>query len=90
MVTGITGDQLEVWQTIDTKKLRRSLENVFCKGIRSVAVALLHSYTFPKHEELVEELAKDIGFTQISLSSHVMPMIKIVSRGLYSMLYFGD
>lgn len=86
VVTGITGDQLEIWQTIDEQKLRQSLQKVFNKGIRSLAVALIHSYTYPKHEEIVERVAKDIGFTQISLSSKVVPMVKIVPRGCA--LYF--
>ena len=82
VVTGVTGDQLIVWKTIDINELRQSLQEVYDKGIRSIAVALLHSYTYPKHEEIVEGVAKQIGFTQITLSSHVMPMIKIVSRGI--------
>jgi 5-oxoprolinase (ATP-hydrolysing) len=49
--------------------------------MRSAAVVLLHSYLYPRHEEIVAELAREIGFTQISLSSKVMPMIKMVPRG---------
>jgi 5-oxoprolinase (ATP-hydrolysing) len=79
--TGITGDELEIWQTIDSEKLRQSLQQVFDRGIRSLAVALLHSYTYPLHEEIVERVAKDIGFTHITLSSHIMPMVRIVPRG---------
>ncbi|CAG2174014.1 unnamed protein product, partial [Oppiella nova] len=81
-VVGVTGDVLQVWQTIDTQTLRQNLQKVFDSGIRSLAVALLHSYTYPKHEEVVKEVAEEIGFTQITLSSHVMPMVKIVPRGL--------
>ncbi len=44
-------------------------------------MTLLHSYTFPEHELEVARLASDIGFTQISLSSQTMPMIKAISRG---------
>ncbi len=79
--TGITGDELEIWQTIDSQKLRQSLQQVFDRGIRSLAVALLHSYTYPLHEEIVETVAKDIGFNHITLSSHIMPMVRIVPRG---------
>ncbi|CAG2102314.1 unnamed protein product [Medioppia subpectinata] len=79
---GITGDELQIWQTIDPEPLRQDLKKVFDKGIRSLAVVLLHSYMYPKHEEFVKKIAEDIGFTQITLSSHVMPMVKIVPRGL--------
>ena len=51
------------------------------KGITSLAVCLKHSFLFPEHEELVGQLAKGMGFKQISLSSQVMPMVKMVPRG---------
>lgn len=41
----------------------------------------MHSYTFPDHENQVGKLAQKIGFTHVSLSSQVMPMVKIVPRG---------
>ena len=59
---------------------------MYAKGIRSLAVALLHSYTFPDHEERVQAIAQEIGFTQISLSSHIMPMVKILPRASTSCL----
>jgi 5-oxoprolinase (ATP-hydrolysing) len=49
--------------------------------VRSLAVVLLHSYTFPEHELAIGKLAEDIGFSQISLSSQLLPMIKAISRG---------
>ncbi|CAH0485443.1 unnamed protein product [Peronospora farinosa] len=50
-------------------------------GVKSVAIVLLHSYTFPRHEEKVRDIAVKLGFTQVSLSSKVMPMVKAVPRG---------
>jgi 5-oxoprolinase (ATP-hydrolysing) len=49
--------------------------------VRSLAITLLHSYTFPDHELQVAELAAKIGFPQISISSQIFPMIKAISRG---------
>jgi 5-oxoprolinase (ATP-hydrolysing) len=46
-----------------------------------LAITLLHSYTFPYHELELARIAQKIGFTQISLSSQISPMIKAVSRG---------
>ena len=54
---------------------------MFDTGVRSLAVVLLHSYTFPDHELAIGKLAKDIGFGQVSLSSQLLPMIKAISRG---------
>ena len=36
---------------------------------------------FPDHEEAVGALALEMGFTHVSLSSHVMPMVRVVPRG---------
>ncbi|WP_435810237.1 hydantoinase B/oxoprolinase family protein [Streptomyces seoulensis] len=58
-------------------ELRRAHED----GIRAVAVVLLHSHLHPGHERAVGELAERIGFPQISLSSEVSPLMRLVPRG---------
>ncbi len=50
-------------------------------GVESVAICLLHSFANPAHEELVERAARETGFEEISTSSKLAPLIKIVSRG---------
>ena len=57
------------------------LQGVIEQGISSLAVCLKHSFLFPEHEQQVGQLATTMGFTQISLSSEVMPMVKMVPRG---------
>lgn len=57
------------------------LEQAYQSGIRSCAIVLMHSYLYPKHELQVAEIAQKIGFTQISISHQVSPLIKLVSRG---------
>ncbi|XP_062377113.1 5-oxoprolinase [Sardina pilchardus] len=80
-VTGSTGDSLEVWRELDLAQVERELRGVFSRGITSLAVLLLHSYTWSAHEKAVGSLARKLGFTQVSLSSEVMPMIRAVPRG---------
>jgi 5-oxoprolinase (ATP-hydrolysing) len=67
------------------KQIRAILIAIKAEGIRSIAVALLHSYLFKDHEEMVlaEATSSYFGdwFEQISLSSHVMPMARLVPRG---------
>ena len=53
---------------------------MYDSGIRSIAVCLLHGYTFPTHEALIGRIAREIGFEHISLSHELMPMIKLVPR----------
>ncbi len=47
----------------------------------SLAICLLHSFANSSHEQIVERIARELGFTEISVSSRLAPLIKIVSRG---------
>lgn len=58
-----------------------SLQSAYDDGIRSCAIAFLHGYRYPSHEQKIAALAHDIGFTQISVSHEVSPLMKLVSRG---------
>ncbi|KAG2205414.1 hypothetical protein INT47_007199 [Mucor saturninus] len=78
---GISGEYIKILQAPDLNIIQSQLQSVYDEGYRSIAVCLLHSYTFPDHETQVGELAQSIGFTHVSLSSQVMPMVKIVPRG---------
>lgn len=79
--TATTGELIEVRRAPDLEALRTDLTAVLSSGIKSIAVVLKHSAIFPDHEEAVGEVAQQLGFTQISLSSKVMPMVKMVPRG---------
>ncbi|XP_061660932.1 5-oxoprolinase [Syngnathoides biaculeatus] len=81
VVTGSTGDSLEVWRELDLERVEKDLRGVLSRGITSLAVLLLHSYTWSEHEKAVGALARQLGFTQVSLSSEVMPMVRAVPRG---------
>ncbi|KAG0216491.1 hypothetical protein BGX28_000005 [Mortierella sp. GBA30] len=80
-VKGISGEYVHVLQRPDMGKIKEQLQDLYEQGFRSIAVCLLHSYTFVDHEQAVGDLAQQIGFTHISLSSSIMPMIKMVPRG---------
>lgn len=57
------------------------LQSAYDAGIRACAIAFLHGYRYPNHEQQVAAIARDIGFTQISVSHEVSPLMKLVSRG---------
>ena len=50
-------------------------------GIASVAIVFMHAYAFPEHEREAASLARTAGFTQISASHEVSPLVKFVGRG---------
>lgn len=65
----------------DLAALEGPLRQAYDDGIRAVAVVCLHSHLHPAHERAVGELAERTGFSQISLSSEVSPLMKLVPRG---------
>jgi 5-oxoprolinase (ATP-hydrolysing) len=66
---------------LDEEAVRTALAAAAAKGIRAVAVALMHGWLNPAHEARVGELAAEAGFTQISLSHQVSRLAKLVARG---------
>ncbi len=66
---------------LDGPGLRRDLQPAFDAGIRACAIVFLHGWRAPAHELAAAVIAREIGFTQISLSHQVSPLIKLVPRG---------
>jgi len=71
----------EVLVPLDREGAERRLQAVFDSGIRSVAILFMHGYRYTDHEAAVAEIARKIGFTQISTSHGTSPLMKFVSRG---------
>ncbi|MCE9546356.1 MAG: hydantoinase B/oxoprolinase family protein, partial [Planctomycetia bacterium] len=65
----------------DDAEVRRQLAGLRDSGIQSLAVCLLHADRQPCHEQFVGRIAAELGFREISLSSRVAPLVKIVPRG---------
>ncbi|WP_329414921.1 hydantoinase B/oxoprolinase family protein [Nocardia vinacea] len=65
----------------DLDALAAELKPLYDSGIRAVAVVCMHSHLYPEHEKAIGRVAREIGFPQISLSSEVSPLMKLVPRG---------
>ena len=72
------GGELE---PIDLAGARAGLQAAFDEGIRACAIVFVHGYRYTAHEVAVAELAREIGFSQVSVSHQVSPLMKMVSRG---------
>ncbi len=70
-----------VLRALDLAALRRDLQPAFDAGIRACAIVLLHGWRSPAHELAALEVARQIGFGQISVSHQVSPLIKLIPRG---------
>jgi 5-oxoprolinase (ATP-hydrolysing) len=71
----------EIIRPLDEPAARAALEEAFDEGYRAVAIALMHSYRYPAHEKRLAQIAREIGFTQISASHEVSGLIKLIGRG---------
>jgi 5-oxoprolinase (ATP-hydrolysing) len=75
------GARGEVLLALDEALARADLEKCFRAGFRSIAIVFMHGYRFTQHEAKLAELAKAVGFTQISVSHQVSPLMKLIGRG---------
>ncbi|CZR58696.1 related to 5-oxoprolinase [Phialocephala subalpina] len=83
VVQGLSGDPIRILKPLDEEEVKRELLALYDEdGFRSIAVCLAHSYTFPQHELRIAEIASEMGFTHMSLSSQLTPMVKLVPRGM--------
>ncbi|MEI7445808.1 MAG: hydantoinase/oxoprolinase family protein, partial [Burkholderiales bacterium] len=65
---------------LDEAAARTGLQAAFDRGLRAVAIVLMHGYRFPGHERRLAAIAREIGFPQVSVSHEVSPLIRWVAR----------
>jgi 5-oxoprolinase (ATP-hydrolysing) len=75
------GARGEVVHPIDTAAAEAALRDAHARGFRACAIVLMHGYRYPAHEQALAALAARVGFTQVSTSHGVSPLIKLVARG---------
>ncbi len=73
--------QGEIISPLDTAGAEKFLADARAAGISAVAICFMHGYRFQSHEKQVAEIARKIGFNQISTSHVSSPLMKYVSRG---------
>ena len=73
--------QGEVLTALDEAALRVELQSALDAGIKSCAIVFMHGWRFTAHEQAAARLARELGFTQVSVSHEVSPLMKLVSRG---------
>ena len=75
------GAQGEVIDALDAVTLRRDLAAARARGYTAIAIVFMHGYRHPAHEQAAAALAREAGFTQVSVSHEVSPLMKLVARG---------
>ncbi|OYY92012.1 MAG: 5-oxoprolinase [Sphingomonas sp. 28-66-16] len=70
-----------VIEPLDEKAARAGLQTAYDAGFRAVAIVLMHGWRWTAHESALATLAREIGFTQVSISHRTGPLIKLIGRG---------
>ena len=76
-----TGARGELIRPLDEAAAERELRAAYADGFRAAAVVCVHGYRYPEHESRLGEIAREIGFTQVSESHATSPLMRLVSRG---------
>jgi len=66
---------------LNTLHVTLDLRSAFKRGFRSLAIVLMHGYRYHADEKKIKKIALEIGFSQVSVSHEVSPLMKLVSRG---------
>jgi len=75
------GARGEIVAALDEEAVERDLRRAHADGFRAAAVVCMHGYRYPAHEARIGEIARRLGFTQVSESHEVSPLMRLVSRG---------
>jgi 5-oxoprolinase (ATP-hydrolysing) len=75
---GVDGEEIE---HLDEAAARHELAAVHAKGINACAIVLMHAWKYPEHEQRLAAIAREVGFTQVSASHAVSPLLRLVPRG---------
>ncbi|HAT1773158.1 TPA: 5-oxoprolinase [Legionella pneumophila] len=68
-------------QPLDVLHARESLKKAYAQGYRTLAIVFMHGYRYNHHENQLKTIAQELGFSQISVSHKVAPVIKLIIRG---------
>ncbi|QKC96209.1 hydantoinase B/oxoprolinase family protein [Mesorhizobium sp. NZP2298] len=70
-----------VERLLDIAACRPAIEQAKADGIDAVAIVFMHAWKYPDHEKAVAMVCRKLGFSQVSVSHEVSPLIKLVGRG---------
>jgi 5-oxoprolinase (ATP-hydrolysing) len=71
----------EVVRSLDDTQARVALQEIRNADIDALAIVLMHGWRFTEHENRLAEIARELGFAQVSVSHEVAPLIKLIGRG---------
>lgn len=80
LVRTASGEIIRVFKRPDPDTVRKQLNDLLAEGYSSLAICFMHAYVYPEHEDLVAQIAKEVGFQYVTTSSSTSPNIKFLIR----------
>lgn len=80
LVRTASGEIIRILRRPNPDVIRSQLQDLLKEGYSSLAISLMHAYVFPEHEQLVADLAIDVGLKYVTTSSGTSPNIKFLIR----------
>lgn len=75
-----SGEIVRILKKVNVDEVRGQLQALRDEGYTSIAIALIHSYLYPDHENIVASLAEEVGFQYITTSYETSPVVKYLRR----------
>ena len=66
---------------LDEGAARADFTALRANGFDALAIVLMHGWKYREHEERLAAIARELGFTQVSISHEVAPLIRLIPRG---------
>ena len=80
-VPGRVGADGDVIEPLDEAAAAAAFAEARAAGIAACAIVLMHAWKYPDQERRLAALARAAGFTQVSTSHQVSPLLRLVPRG---------
>ena len=65
---------------LDRNAARHALEGAKIRGMQALAICLVNGYRNPQHERALREIAREAGFSHVSVSSELAPLQGLLAR----------
>ncbi|MCB1451100.1 MAG: hydantoinase B/oxoprolinase family protein [Nitratireductor sp.] len=68
-------------KAVEADEIATALSALKAEGYDSIAIVFMHAWKYPEHEQVAARMAREAGFTQVSVSHEVSPLVKLIGRG---------
>ncbi len=76
-----TGAGGEVVLPLDEAAAKEQFQALLADGYDAIAIVLVHGWQYRDHEQRLAKIAREMGFSQVSVSHEVSPLIRLIPRG---------